>query len=254
MEKIIVKFHEKPELNDPILIEGLPGVGNVGKLAADHMVDVLGAKPLATIYSKHLPPQVLINEEGVIRLVSNKLHYYKHPEGNDLVILTGDYQGMNPDGQYDLSYEVLDILNEHGLKGVYTLGGYSVGKMIDTPKVLGAATTLEYVEKMKEVGVEFSKNEPGNGIVGASGIILGLSQMMGIPGVCLMGETYGYFGDPNGAKAVLEILMKILEIDIDFSSLVEKAQEVELLTKKLKELEAVNEAKEEGTEHLGYIG
>jgi uncharacterized protein len=33
---MIVK--EMPVLVDPVLVEGLPGVGNVGKLAAEHLV------------------------------------------------------------------------------------------------------------------------------------------------------------------------------------------------------------------------
>ena len=39
MESIKVIFYEEPELVNPILIEGLPGVGNVGKLAAEHLLD-----------------------------------------------------------------------------------------------------------------------------------------------------------------------------------------------------------------------
>ena len=34
---------EEVELNDPIFIEALPGVGHVGKLVADHMIDELDA-------------------------------------------------------------------------------------------------------------------------------------------------------------------------------------------------------------------
>ena len=34
MEVVTVKYTDKkPKLNNPILIEGLPGIGNVGKLA-----------------------------------------------------------------------------------------------------------------------------------------------------------------------------------------------------------------------------
>jgi len=34
-----VEFFEKPKLKDPILIEGLPGIGNIGKLAVDFIID-----------------------------------------------------------------------------------------------------------------------------------------------------------------------------------------------------------------------
>ena len=47
-----------PELDKPILIEGLPGVGNVGKIAADFLAEKLNAKRFATVYSDSFPPQV----------------------------------------------------------------------------------------------------------------------------------------------------------------------------------------------------
>ncbi|HEQ78835.1 MAG TPA: proteasome assembly chaperone family protein [Euryarchaeota archaeon] len=257
MDDFIIVRHNKPQLKEPVLIEGLPGVGNVGKLAADHMVDELETVHIASIYSKHLPPQVLIDEDGIIRLVSNELHGYKNPNknGQDLLIVTGDYQGMNHDGQYDISHKILDMAEEFGVSCVYTLGGYHVNQLIEIPKVLGAATKTEKVEEMKSFGVVFSKNEPGNGIVGASGLLLGLSKIRNIPAACLMGETYGYFvGDPNGAKAVLEILVKILGVSVDFSSLEKKAKELEYLTRRLKDLESVAQDDSRDREHLEYIG
>ncbi|MFW5914461.1 MAG: PAC2 family protein, partial [Thermoplasmatota archaeon] len=59
------------------MIEGLPGVGNVGKLAAEHLLDQIEAKKFADIYSKHFPPQVVVDEEGGIKLVNNELFYSK---------------------------------------------------------------------------------------------------------------------------------------------------------------------------------
>ncbi|HUV25030.1 MAG TPA: PAC2 family protein, partial [Methanomassiliicoccales archaeon] len=62
MESIKTIFYEEPELVEPILIEGLPGVGNVGKLAAEHLLDQIDAVKFADIYSKHFPPQVVVND------------------------------------------------------------------------------------------------------------------------------------------------------------------------------------------------
>ena len=39
-ETMVVRIKEVA-LKDPILVEGLPGVGHVGKLVADHMVEEL---------------------------------------------------------------------------------------------------------------------------------------------------------------------------------------------------------------------
>jgi len=87
-----VVFIRKPRLKEPILIEGLPGVGNVGKLAAEHLIDEIKAKKFAEVYSNDFPPQVLINDDGTIKLVRNELYYWKGKD-KQLVILVGDYQG-----------------------------------------------------------------------------------------------------------------------------------------------------------------
>jgi len=252
MESIKTIFYEEPELKDPILIEGLPGVGNVGKLAAEHLLDQIDAVKLADVYSKHFPPQVVVDDDGIIKLVNNELYYSKgEGERPDLLMLLGDYQALTPEGQYELSDHVLKVAMKYGTKMIFTLGGYGVGKMVDEPRVLGAATDMELIEQMKEKGVIFSKGEPGSGIVGASGLLLGLGKVYGIKAICLMGETSGYFVDPKGAEAVLRVLADILNVEIDFSDLKDKAEQIDMITSKLKEIETPQEPKRED---LGYIG
>lgn len=250
MKEIIIQVHETPKLKDPILIEGLPGVGNVGKLAAEHLKLKLKAKKLASIYSKHFPPQVLIDEGGVVRLVSNDLYYHKRKGKPDIVILAGDYQGISQEGQYEISYEILDMFQAMGGSRLYTLGGWSVGKLVTQPRVLGATTTPGLVKELKAVGVEFSKDEPAGGIVGAAGLLLGLGQIRGLEGACLMGETSGYFSDPKSAKCVLEKLQALVGLDIDFTELDKYSKEIESLTASLNEIKAPSSRQED----LKYIG
>ncbi len=252
MDKIKIIYSEEPVLENPILVEGLPGVGNVGKLAAEHLLDQIDAVKFADIYSVHFPPQVVVDDEGVVKLVNNEL-YYSKADGNhpDLIIMVGDYQGLTPEGQYDISDAVLGIARKFNVSLIYTLGGYGIGKMVEIPRVLGAATSKELVEEMKEKGVIFSKGEPGSGIVGASGLLLGLGKVAGQKAVCLMGETSGYFVDPKGAEAVLRVLANILNVQIDFSDLETKAEQIDLITSKLKEAESPAEPRRED---LGYIG
>ena len=104
---------------------------------------------------------------------------------------------------------------------------------------------------MKKFGAIFKKNEPGGGIVGASGLLLGLGEMRGLKGVCLMGETPGYLVDPKSAKAVLNILTKITKIDINLSALEQKAKEIEYIAQQLREMEGPSKEK---SEELKYIG
>ena len=52
----------------------------------------------------------------------------------------------------------------------------------------------------------FHENEPGGGIIGVSGLLLGLGALRGIDAVCLMGVTSGYLVDPKAAQEVLRVL------------------------------------------------
>ncbi|MBI5000558.1 MAG: proteasome assembly chaperone family protein [Euryarchaeota archaeon] len=251
MDEVTFKWSSKPELSTPTLVEGLPGVGNVGKLAAEHLIDELKAEKFIDIFSKHFPPQVLIKEDGTIKLVRNEVYFHRSKDAGDLIILTGDYQGHSPEGQYVLSDAVLKELVDYKLKRIYTLGGWSTGRIVDTPRVLGAATSLDMVKALTDSGVTSSSGEPGGGIVGAGGLLIGLGNLMGIEGACLMGETSGYFVDPKSARSVLEALTKILGVTISFAQLEEKAKQIEALTSRIKEMEPEQRGPKDD---LGYIG
>ncbi len=253
MENIIIKYIEKPKLQKPIFVEGLPGIGNVGKLAAEHLKDELKGKKFADLYSKHFPPQVVVQDDGLVRLVDHEFYYVKRaPEKEDLVLMTGDYQGLTPEGQYELSDFILNEIVKIGVKKMFTLGGYGLGRMVSKPRVLGAATNTELVKEMEKYGVIFSRGEPGAGIVGASGLLLGLGKLYDIQSVCLMGETSGYFVDPKSAQAVLEVLTKVLSLSISFEELENKAKQIDQITSKLREAESTTEIPPK--DDLGYIG
>jgi uncharacterized protein (TIGR00162 family) len=252
MENIVVRYLEHPKLKDPIFVEGLPGIGNVGKLAAEHLRDELKGVKFAEMFSKYFPPQILVQEDGLIKLVDNEFYYVKRNGGRDLVILVGDYQGLTPEGQYELSDRVIKEITALGVKMAYTLGGYGMGRMVTKPRVLGAATDPDLVKEMEKHGVVFSRGEPGAGIVGASGLVLGLGKLSGLRAVCLMGETSGYFVDPKSAQAVLQVLTKVLGVEVSFEQLESKAKQIDQITSKLRDAEAAPEAPSK--EDLGYIG
>lgn len=254
METVWFVDKEETTVKDPVFIEGLPGVGNVGKLVVEHMVDELDAQAVAEVYSTEFPPQVLVHADGTVKLVNNVL--YQVPAGEksnkDLFLLTGDYQGLTPSGQYAVADAILERVQKRGCKQVFTLGGYGLGHLVHEPKVIGAATDEKMVAHGKELGVEFREDEPGGGIVGASGLFLGLGSLRGMDGICLMGETSGYLVDPNSAKAVLGVLIKALDLKISLDELEEKAREMDRIAQQLKEME--RKATERSPDDLRYIG
>lgn len=247
MEDVEVKILHKPQLKNTVLIEGLPGIGLVGKLAADHMMDELKAKKFAEIYSPYLPPQVVIQNDGTVKLVNNELYYWKGKK-SDLILLIGDFQGITPDSQYRLSEKTIEVAQKYGLKRIITLGGLGTGDIVKTPKVFGAATTKEQVEELKKYGVIF---RGGGAIFGAAGLLVGLGMLRGVPAACLMGETHGQIIDAKAADAVLKVLNHVLGIDMDMTELARKAKDTEeQLTKMSKMLSDQKKAMERQQEFM----
>ncbi|UUX92822.1 proteasome assembly chaperone family protein [Methanoplanus endosymbiosus] len=242
-------FEENPEDNRcDIMIEGLPGVGQVGKLVAEHLIEELGAEKVAEIQSVFFPPQVIIDETGVAHMPNNEIFRYSG-EGVSILFLTGDFQSSSSEGHYLMTDAYLDVAEKYGVKRIYTLGGYGVGHLIDEIRVLAAVNGETLRDEVEKAGAIFAKEEPGGGIIGASGLLLGLGARKGIEGICLMGETSGYLVDPKSSSSVLEVLSKLTGIEVDPTKLVERADEMEVFVERLKAMD-----QQKSDEELSYIG
>lgn len=256
MKNTEINILEEVELNNPIFIEALPGIGHVGKLAADHIIDELDATKFAELYSYHFPPQVFVDEDGLVENMMNEFYYLKSQgeEKRDYIILVGNSQALSPEGQYQLSDEILDFVEKFGVKEMYTLGGLAIGHPIEESRVFGAATDLEIIEILRELDVEIRSAD--GGIVGASGLLLGLGKLRNIKGACLMGETPGYFIDAEAAEAILEKLASILNIEISTDKLEERAEETRKMISKAQKMEQemVNKSMGSVEDDLRYIG
>jgi uncharacterized protein (TIGR00162 family) len=257
MKDTFIKLLKDVDLNEPILIEALPGIGHVGKLVAEHLIHELQAEKFAELYSPSFPPQVFVDENGIIEPMKNEFYYLKSAGVNqrDYIILVGNTQGLSPEGQYDICGAIIDFIDKLGVKSIYTLGGLGTGQHVEKTKVLGAATTKE-LTKMLE-GYEVKLRSADGGIIGASGLLLGLGMSRGMEGVCLMGETPGYFIDADASKAVLKTLINILKLEVDVAKLEERAEETRKMISKAQQMEQEMSDRMHvtpGDEDLRYIG
>jgi len=252
MDEFDIEELAHPDLDEPVLVEGLPGVGHVGKLAAEHLLEELDSDLVRRVYSTHFPPQVSV-EDGRAELACAEFHAVTPEEGRDMLVLSGDHQAQDNEGHYGLTDTFQDIADEFGVEEVYALGGVPTGELIEEYDVLGACTTDDFRERLDDAGVAFREDEPAGGIVGVSGLLLGLSQRRDTPAVCLMGETSGYLVDPKSAQAVLEILQDVVGFEVDYESLEARADEMEEVVRKIQQMEEQN-APSPADEDLRYIG
>lgn len=248
MEHVTVTFLRDGNVDAPVLIEGLPGIGHVGKLVADHLIHELGGEKIGEISSLHFPPQVVVDEQGVTHLVKNEI-YRCEKDGKAALFLVGDFQSTSAEGHYTLTERYLDIAEDLGVGRIYALGGYGVGHLVESPRVLSAVNMEHLRPEVEAAGGSFENAGNSGMIVGASGLLLGLGEARGIEGICLMGETSGYIVDPKSADSLLTVLSHLTGIEVDHTSLQQRAENMEQIIAKIQEAE---EAK--GREELSYIG
>lgn len=250
MEKVRLKYLKRPNLRNPILIEGLPGIGYVGKLAVDQLIEQLGCKLFAVISSSYFPPAVAVRD-GLVKLIRIEFYYSKNP---DLIIVTGDSQAGSAEGHYQLAEKILEVAQEYHTNQIITLGGFGTGKGNGKPALYGAATDPELILEYSKYGIRFDLGV--SSIIGAAGLLLGLGKDKNIKGVSILGETRGspLMVDPIAAKSVLEVLGSILGIEIDTSELELEARWLKKKVKKMRPKILAKRVKESPKEELWYIG
>lgn len=224
------------KFNNAILFVGLPGIGSIGSLVAEHLKKELKAKKFATLYSPHFPYQIIMLKEGSFRLVSNRFYYAKGSKGrSDVVILIGDAQPLTPEGQYEVNEHIVEFFKRLGGTRIYTIGGYSMGaQYVREPKVFGLATDAQTVSEIKKYGVT-PTDATGMSVLGSAGMIIAFSKKHRMSAACIMGETGMLDVDANSAKAVLQVIGKMLGIELKLTSIEKLKGETE---KMLHELEA----------------
>ncbi len=250
-----VKYSQQPQLNKPVMVCGLPGIGSVAWLAVSHLQKELKAELFAEVFSPIFSPKVWLTDEGVVELMKGEFHFWKNNGGGtDLLLFSANEQPYSPEGQYELAEVVLELAQKFGVKRVITMGGMATDRFTKQPKVYVCGTDVEQVKELEGHG---AVKLAGGAITGTNGLIFGLAKPRKMPAICLLAETPGYLTlDANAAKAALQLASKLLKIPIDVAALEKQAKENAEAVQRAKDLSRGTfpaEAKKGGERELPYV-
>ncbi len=227
--KGLVKLYARPKLNSPIMLAAWPGIGNVSIIVATYLERKLDFKRLAEIDASYFfDPIGVVVKDNVVeapQFPRSKFYYWKNKGGgSDIILFIGDDQPAAK--EYELANCVLDVGLSFQVKRIYTCAA-ALTRIHHTeqPRVWGVATSQQVAEDLKE----YDLVERGNlQIAGLNGLLLGVAKERSIEGICLLGEVPGYatrIQNPMAALAILEVLAKMLSIEIDTNELAQLANE-----------------------------
>lgn len=243
-----IRLYREPELVNPVMFCGWPGIGNIGILAVDTLRKMLFAEEFGEIepWDFFDPRKVVITDGLLEDLEFPKSTFFFYRTGKrDVVLFIGDEQPAEEEtvyarGEkaYRMSHLVLDAAEKFGCRTIYTSGA-AVTKIHHSfkPRVWAVPNTPELIDTMKDykntICVSEIEGSDGQGsISGLNGLLLGVAREREMNAICLMGEIPYYLHGapwpyPKASQAVLEVFSEILEMTIDVSQFAEMIQQTE---------------------------
>ncbi|MBD3312233.1 hypothetical protein GF352_02135 [archaeon] len=252
-EFVIKKVGKQPVIKDAVLVEGLPGIGNIARLSVDYLIDKLGAEKIIEIYSDVFPNSVTITDDSVIQMFNAEL-YHARVNNRDLLFLAGDVQPTSNDESYALCTKIIELVKGLGVKEVVTLGGIGLPENPAKTRVHAVVNDDSVRGSLKSLGLVFDGNETVKVILGVTGLLLGVAGLKGLKGFSLLAETLnqpGHVGVKE-AREVLKVLTKHLGFELDFNDL---DDEIKSFEQELSDEAAMSDKfSNEMISKRGYIG
>jgi uncharacterized protein (TIGR00162 family) len=245
-----VQVYEKPVLNDPVLIEGLPGIGFVANITALHLIQELKAKLFAEIHSSFFQDLAMTTDNGGTYFPVNQLYYHKAREGErDLIIVYGNTQALTTVGQYELCGKILDLAEELGSKYILTVGGLKKDEKVEKPKLYCAASDSETLQDALNLGANVMKGH----IFGVAGLLVGLCKLRDMRGFCLLAETPGLYPDAVATREVMKALGKMLNLRTNLKNLKGAAEATDDILKSFGIVSPSTEKKKRESDYRWFI-
>jgi proteasome assembly chaperone (PAC2) family protein len=199
-----------PNLENPTFIQGLPGFGNAGRIAARMLIKQSHAKLFAELYSPTFPDYVAVNSKGTCHLPRYEFYHVKL-DNTDFVIMSGEAQPSFDDvlAHYEVCGEIVKFVEKLGCKFVITIGGVPITE--EKRQVYVAATSPRLAAEFMEKGaVIYSRGR----IVGGTGLTLALAKERGLEGISLLATTTDLKSDKEAGLLAFKFLMKSLGKEI----------------------------------------
>jgi len=247
---VIIDIIEKPKLDNPVLIEGLPGIGFVANIASLHLINELKAKLFAKIVTSSFQDFAVTTQDGNTHSPINELYYVKQENGgSDLIIWYGNTQALTTIGQYELCGKILKFVQDLGCKYVVSIGGFKKDEVQQIPGVYSTATDIDTMKTVLDLG---TKVMVGN-VFGIAGISIGLAKLYDMKGFSLLVDTPGMNPDVNAARYALLTLFKFLNFTVDLSNIEQAGEEVKHVLEIFGLIRSISEEKKKEEQQLRWF-
>ena len=232
-------------LSEPVLVEGLPGRGLVGKIAADHLVETFDMTYIAGIHCGGIP-KVAVYHGGSPDVLPPVRIYAD--EARDLLVLQSDVP-VSPSAAEEFAACVTGWLQSYDVFPIYVSG---LAEEKETPPAVYGIATGAAADRLDAAGL--SPPDDGGLVSGPTGALLHAAGEEGLDAVGLIAQSDRQFPDPEAARAVIEYGIEPLTgIEADTDALVDHAEEIrEVREQMAKRVQQAEDASSEAQPIRGF--
>lgn len=213
-----VNIHEELSFDDPVLVEGLPGVGLVGKIATDHLVETLDMDYYASCHCDGIAPVAIYRDDE--RAIRPPVRIYADAE-RDLLALQSDIP-VSPQAAPGFATCLVGWFEENGVLPVCLSG---LGEEKDGVPEMYAIGSGRGEETLADLDMAPPRE---NGMVsGPTGALLAEAGERGVGSIGLVVQANAQFPDPEAARVLLrDGIEPIADVSVDTDQLVTQAEKV----------------------------
>jgi uncharacterized protein len=208
------------DVKDAVVLEGSPELGLIGNILGWLLVEELKMKQIGYIDSKDFPPLAVLYK-GIA------IHPFRIYSSDGIVLFLSDFI-IPPAVSYDMSNAIVDWMEKNNSKELITFNSMVVMEKSDS--VAAAANSEDSLKRLGDLDLPIL---PFGNVNGLSGSLLTKTATKDIPASCLFAEVLNQYPDPRAAASLVNVLNKMLNIEVNAEPLLKEADEIE---DRLKEL------------------
>ena len=171
------------------ILEAVTGVGNVGKIVVDSLVDKHPSRAIGWILHPDFPPHSTLDDNGLVSPPRININSILLPDGRTVITVGGPLQPMTAAGQHEVSEAILEMASESGTPQLLVLAGLAAGT--DDREIHVICADAEVRKNLEGNDIPVSREHPKAGMIGIAGLLISLSPLYGVPAVGLVAETIG---------------------------------------------------------------
>jgi len=197
------------------MLEAVPGVGNVGKLVVDSLIEKHPSRTLAWILHPDFPPHSTLGEDSLLAPPRICIDSVLLPDGRTVITIGGNLQPMTAAGQHEVSEAILELASDSETPRLLVLAGLAAGAEDREIHVICADGDVRKCLEVDDIPV--SREHPEAGMIGIAGLLISLSPLHSVSTIGLVAETMGSSADVVAADRLAAWIEAAFDLPLELS-------------------------------------